>query len=57
TLYKIKFGQIYLSKPMMTESDGEATTLFPKAARLRKLTYLASLYVDVRKLNDMMVMN
>ena len=36
--YKITFGQIYLSKPMMTESDGETTTLFPHEARLRNLT-------------------
>ncbi|KAI3495304.1 hypothetical protein L1887_37585 [Cichorium endivia] len=48
-IYKISFGQIYLSKPMMTESDGETTTLFPKAARLRNLTYSAPLYVDVSK--------
>ncbi|KAH7436458.1 hypothetical protein KP509_05G020900 [Ceratopteris richardii] len=47
--YKISFGQIYLSKPMMTESDGETATLFPKAARLRNLTYSAPLYVDVAK--------
>ncbi|KAG0488467.1 hypothetical protein HPP92_007278 [Vanilla planifolia] len=33
TIYKISFGQIYLSRPMMTESDGETATLFPKAAR------------------------
>ncbi|KAJ0247166.1 DNA-directed RNA polymerase II subunit 2 [Hirschfeldia incana] len=49
TIYKISFGQIYLSKPMMTESDGEMATLFPKAARLRNLTYSAPLYVDVSK--------
>lgn len=36
--YKITFGQIYLSKPMMTESDGDTTTLFPHEARLRNLT-------------------
>lgn len=49
TIFKISFGQIYLSKPMMTESDGETATLFPKAARLRNLTYSAPLYVDVTK--------
>jgi len=36
--YRIAFGQIYLSKPMMTESDGESATLFPHEARLRNLT-------------------
>uniref|UniRef100_A0A0D3BKU1 DNA-directed RNA polymerase subunit beta n=1 Tax=Brassica oleracea var. oleracea TaxID=109376 RepID=A0A0D3BKU1_BRAOL len=49
TIYNISFGQIYVSKPMMTESDGEMATLFPKAARLRNLTYSAPLYVDVCK--------
>nr|AAY89343.1 RNA polymerase II second largest subunit [Antirrhinum majus] len=48
-MYRISFGQIYLSKPMMTESDGETNTLFPKAARLRNLTYSSPLYVDVTK--------
>ncbi|KAF2297688.1 hypothetical protein GH714_002249 [Hevea brasiliensis] len=49
TIYEISFGQIYLSKPMLTESDGETATLFPKAARLRNLTCSAPLYVDVTK--------
>nr|GEW71719.1 RNA polymerase II [Tanacetum cinerariifolium] len=48
TIYKINFDQIYLGKPMMTESDGGSATLFPKEARLRNLTYVAPLYVDVR---------
>lgn len=47
--FKIKFGQIYLSKPMMTEADGMTTTLFPHEARLRNLTYSAPLYVDMTK--------
>jgi hypothetical protein len=34
---------------MITESDGGTSTLFPKAARLRNLTYSAPLYVDVSK--------
>jgi DNA-directed RNA polymerase II subunit RPB2 len=34
----IKFGQIYLSKPIVNEQDGETKTLFPKEARLRNLT-------------------
>ena len=36
--YKIEFLQIYLSKPTITESDGETSILFPKEARLRNLT-------------------
>ncbi|KAK3011556.1 hypothetical protein RJ639_011272 [Escallonia herrerae] len=49
TVYRISFNQIYLSKPMMTESDGETAALYPKAARLRNLTYSSPLYVDVTK--------
>jgi len=36
--YVINYGQIYLSKPTMTEADGETCILFPKEARLRNLT-------------------
>ena len=36
--YIISWGQIYLSKPTMTEADGETGILFPKEARLRNLT-------------------
>lgn len=45
--YRIKFGQIYLSKPSATEPDGETITLFPKEARLRNLTYSAPMYINV----------
>mmetsp|Transcript_14538 Transcript_14538/g.43946 ORF Transcript_14538/g.43946 Transcript_14538/m.43946 type:complete len:1179 (+) Transcript_14538:450-3986(+) len=51
--YIIHFGQIYLSKPTMTEADGETGLLFPKEARLRNLTYAAPLYVDVKKVERM----
>lgn len=36
--YRVKFGQIWLSKPLITEHDGETANLFPKDARLRNLT-------------------
>ena len=36
--YKIRFGQIYLSKPLVTEHDDDTQSLFPKEARLRNLT-------------------
>ncbi|RUS20720.1 hypothetical protein BC937DRAFT_94527 [Endogone sp. FLAS-F59071] len=47
--YIIDFGQIYLSKPTMTESDGSTQPMFPQEARLRNLTYAAPLYVDMAK--------
>ncbi|KAJ1987622.1 DNA-dependent RNA polymerase II [Dimargaris cristalligena] len=45
--YFIKFGQVYLSKPTMTEADGSTSTMFPQEARLRNLTYAAPLYMDM----------
>ncbi len=47
--YTIEFGQIYLSKAMMTEADGSRNVLFPNEARLRNLTYSVPLYVDMKK--------
>lgn len=35
---RVKFEQIFMSKPLVTEPDGETVTLFPKEARLRNLT-------------------
>ena len=40
--YKVQFGQIYLSKPMVTEADGMTSTLFPKEARLRNFDVLGA---------------
>ncbi|KZS95868.1 DNA-directed RNA polymerase II, subunit 2 [Sistotremastrum niveocremeum HHB9708] len=47
--YEIKFGQIYLSRPTVTETDGSVVPVFPQEARLRNLTYSAPLYIDMRK--------
>lgn len=47
--YEIEFGQVYLSKPTMTEADGTTQPMFPNEARLRNLTYAAPLYIDMRK--------
>ena len=47
--YEIKFGQIYLSRPTITEADGVVVPMFPQEARLRNLTYSAPLYVEIRK--------
>ena len=48
--YEIRFGQIYLSKPTMTEADGTTQPMFPSEARLRNLTYAAPLYIDMKKI-------
>ncbi|KAI9140894.1 RNA polymerase beta subunit-domain-containing protein, partial [Paraphysoderma sedebokerense] len=47
--YNIKFGQVYLSKPTMTEADGSSQPMFPQEARLRNLTYSAPLLIDIKK--------
>lgn len=47
--YEIEFGQVYLSKPTMTEADGTTQPMFPNEARLRNLTYAAPLYIDMKK--------
>ncbi|EJD51976.1 DNA-dependent RNA polymerase II second largest subunit [Auricularia subglabra TFB-10046 SS5] len=47
--HEIKFGQIYLSRPTITEADGSVTPVFPQEARLRNLTYSAPLYVEMRR--------
>ncbi|KAH8599105.1 RPB2, DNA-dependent RNA polymerase II second largest subunit [Bisporella sp. PMI_857] len=47
--YEIKFGQVSLSRPAMTEGDGSTQVLLPQEARLRSLTYASPLYVDMTK--------
>lgn len=46
---EISFGQVYLSRPTVTEADGSTQPLFPHEARLRNLTYSAPLYMDMRR--------
>ena len=33
--YKVKFGKLFISKPVIEETDGETRNLFPMDARLR----------------------
>ncbi|ODV95053.1 hypothetical protein PACTADRAFT_50877 [Pachysolen tannophilus NRRL Y-2460] len=47
--YEIQFGKTYLTTPTMTESDGTAHAMFPQEARLRNLTYSATLQVEMSK--------
>ena len=49
----LKFGQIYVSKPpSYTEADGTTITLTPNEARLRDITYLSQLYIDIVKTTE-----
>ncbi|KAI5836539.1 DNA-dependent RNA polymerase II second largest subunit [Schizophyllum commune Tattone D] len=47
--FEIQFGQIYLSRPTITEADGSVVPVFPQEARLRNLTYAAPLYIEMRQ--------
>jgi DNA-directed RNA polymerase II subunit RPB2 len=43
--YVIEFGKIYVSKPVMYDVPNKP--MYPAEARLRKLTYAGSIYVDI----------
>jgi len=51
----IAFGQIYLSRPTLSETEtnrtapGTTTALLPNEARLRNITYASPLFVDIKK--------
>ncbi|MBI2581039.1 DNA-directed RNA polymerase subunit B'' [Candidatus Woesearchaeota archaeon] len=45
--FKIKFDNVRITKPEITEADGSVRKIYPMEARLRKLTYAAPLYITV----------
>ncbi len=45
--FKIKFDNVRITKPEITEADGSVRKIYPIEARLRKLTYAAPLYITV----------
>ena len=45
--YIVKFEQVYLSRPIVYEPDGEPRELYPHEARLRGLTYSAPIFIDI----------
>lgn len=50
--FRIKLGKVEISKPQITEADGSKQDIFPVEARLRKLTYSAPIFLDVRAYVD-----
>ena len=50
--YKIKFGRIAIGKPAVKEADGTVRELTPMEARLRDLTYEASLTLEFIPVKD-----
>ncbi len=45
--FKIKFDNIWVGKPEITEADGSKRDVYPMEARLRKLSYSAPIYLEV----------
>lgn len=45
--HQIKFGQVYVNKPVIYEADGEIRSLYPQEARLRSLVYSSQVFVDI----------
>lgn len=45
--YEIKFGNVMLARPAMTEGDGTTSIMLPQEARLRNLTYSSPLYITM----------
>ena len=45
--YVIRLKKIWIEKPSVTEADGSKRDVYPSEARLRNLTYSASIFVEV----------
>jgi DNA-directed RNA polymerase II subunit RPB2 len=43
----VKFGQVFVSLPIISEADDETRELYPNEARLRDLTYSAPMYINI----------
>ncbi len=44
---KIRFSNVRVSRPAITEADGSERVIYPQEARLRQMTYAANVSVDV----------
>ncbi|KAI4165845.1 MAG: hypothetical protein LQ342_000276 [Letrouitia transgressa] len=47
--YEIKFGQVSISRPAITEADGDTIHVIPQDTRLRNLTYSSPLYIEMTR--------
>ena len=45
--FRIKFDKVRITKPEIIEADGSKRMIYPQEARLRKLTYSASVFITV----------
>ena len=45
--FEIRFDKIWITKPEITEADGSKRLIYPLEARLRKITYAATVHIEV----------
>lgn len=45
--FKIRFENIQVGKPEITEADGSKRLIYPMEARIRKISYAAPIYIEV----------
>lgn len=50
--FEITLGKVSIEKPQVIESDGSASLVFPYEARLRNLTYSASIHLEITVKKD-----
>lgn len=45
--FKLRFGKVEIGKPVIKEADGSVRAIYPNEARMRNLTYIAPIWVEV----------
>ncbi len=50
--FRLRFGKVEVGKPTIKEADGSVRTIFPSEARMRNLSYLAPVWIDVIQINN-----
>ncbi len=53
--FEIKLGKIWVDKPKLIEADGSSSEILPYQARLRNLTYSASIFLELTIRKDSQV--
>ena len=44
---KLKFGEVTIGTPVINEADGSARAIYPNEARIRNITYMVPVYVNI----------
>ncbi len=45
--FKLKFGDIEIGRPEIHEADGSTRVIYPNEARIRNLTYMAPIFINI----------